>query len=74
MALGTPPAKRSAWRTLGLGIQLGLTMIISVGLGLWLGVFLQQKLAAPSWVIILCLLIGIVGGMKAVYEQIKWII
>jgi len=55
---------------LGLVTQLGITIIVSVLVGLGIGLFIDNKLNMKGPFTITFLVIGIIGGFKAAYELI----
>ena len=55
---------------LGLVTQLGITVIVSVLVGLGIGLFIDSKLGLKGPFTITFLVIGIIGGFKAAYELI----
>jgi len=62
---------RTFFYYLGLITQLGVTITVSVLVGLAIGLFLDKKLGLNGPFTILFLIFGIIGGFKAAYELIK---
>jgi len=62
---------RTFFYYLGLITQLGITVAVSVLVGLAIGLFLDKKLGLSGPFTILFIIFGIVGGFKAAYELIK---
>lgn len=62
---------RTFFYYLGLITQLGVTVTVSVLVGLAIGLFLDKKLSLNGPFTILFLIFGIIGGFKAAYELIK---
>lgn len=55
---------------IGLVTQLGLVIIISILAGLFLGIFLDNKLQTKPWFTIIFLIFGVVGGFRGAYRLI----
>ena len=62
---------KSFFYYLGLVTQLGITIVVSILVGLGIGLFLDSKLNLKGPFTILFLIIGIIGGFKAAYELIE---
>ena len=61
---------RSFFHYLGLVTQLGITIVVSVLVGLGIGIFIDKKLNLNGPFTITFLIFGIIGGFKAAYELI----
>ena len=61
---------RSFLKNLVLISQVGITMLVPVGLMLALGLFLRDRLNA-DWILIVAILLGISGGMSAAWALLK---
>lgn len=61
---------KSFFYYLGLIMQLGVTVVVSVLVGLGIGLFIDSKLGLNGPFTIIFLIIGIIGGFKAAYELI----
>jgi len=48
--------------------QIGITMIVCVFGGVWIGNWLDEKLGTPGICLIVCIFIGIIGGFMNVYK------
>ena len=62
---------RSFFGYLGLLTQLGLVVLSSTFIGLFLGIFLDRKLNSKPLITIVCLIFGIIGGFISAYKLIK---
>ncbi len=61
--------KRSVWQALALIMQLGISIIVPVGLCVALGVFLDNKFGWYSTVPLMIL--GMAAGVRNVYKILK---
>jgi len=57
-------------RYLGLVTQVGLTMLVSIGVGFGIGWFLDHKLATGGLFLVIFILLGIGAGFWSVYRLI----
>jgi F0F1-type ATP synthase assembly protein I len=57
-------------RYLGLVTQVGLTMLVSIGVGFGIGWFLDHKLATGGLFLIIFILLGVGAGFWSVYRLI----
>lgn len=64
--------KRKTFQILTLVTQLGLLMISSVGIAMWLGIWLDRRLGTSFMTVILFFL-GAVAGFQSAYRMIKQI-
>ena len=62
---------RSFFEYLGLVTQLGLVVLSSIFVGLFIGMFLDGKLHTKPIITIICLIFGVIGGFRAAYQLIK---
>jgi F0F1-type ATP synthase assembly protein I len=62
---------RKIFEQLTLVSQLGLTMVGSIGLGFFVGYYLDKWLGTRGVFLALFVLLGIVGGGYTVYRQIR---
>lgn len=65
-----PTNNRTTFQTLALVTQLGLTMIVSIGMPSALGIWLDRKFGT-SWITILMFVIGAIAGGQSVYRMIQ---
>ncbi len=63
--------ERSFLQYLGLITQLGLVILSSTFVGLFVGLFLDSRLNTKPIITIICILFGVVGGFMAAYQLIK---
>lgn len=55
----------------GLLSYLGIIMVVSIGIGFFIGSTIDNYLAAEPWFTILGLLLGVGSGFYGVYQTIK---
>lgn len=65
-----PTDNRTTFQTLALITQLGLVMIVSIGLPSALGIWLDKKLGT-AWITILMFVVGAIAGAQSVYRMIQ---
>lgn len=65
-----PTDNRTTFQTLALITQLGLIMIVSIGMPSALGIWLDKKLGTV-WITILMFVIGAIAGVQSVYRMIQ---
>jgi len=56
---------------LGLISQMGLTMAISMGISIFLGKWLDEKLGTSPWFLLLFCLVGIYAALRNMYTLTK---
>jgi ATP synthase protein I len=56
---------------LGLITQLGLVVLSSTFVGLFVGLLIDKKLNTGPWLTIICLVFGVIGGFISAYQLIK---
>lgn len=61
---------KSVFQALTLITQFGINMLVPIGLMLWLGMYLDEKLGTSYWVILL-FFVGAVAGGRNVYHMAK---
>lgn len=61
---------RTTFQTLALITQLGLTMIVSIGMTSALGIWIDRRLGT-SWVTILMFVLGVIAGGQSAYRMIR---
>ena len=59
---------RNTVKYLALLTQIGLTMVLAIGLSAFGGYWLDQRLGSSPWFLLLGLIIGAGGGLKAIIE------
>lgn len=62
--------KRKTFQALTLVTQLGLIMISSVGIAMWLGMWLDEKLGT-SFLTVVMFFLGAIAGFQAAYRTVK---
>lgn len=65
-----PTDNRTTFQTLALVTQLGLIMIVSIGMPSALGIWLDRKLGT-AWITILMFVVGVIAGVQSVYRMIQ---
>ena len=65
-----PTDNRTTFQTLALVTQLGLIMIVSIGLPSALGIWLDKKFGT-AWITILMFVVGVIAGVQSVYRMIQ---
>jgi ATP synthase protein I len=63
--------ERSFLKYLGLITQLGLVVLSSTFVGLFVGLLIDKKLNTKPWLTIICLVFGVIGGFISAYQLIK---
>lgn len=48
--------------------QIGITMLVCVFGGVWIGNWLDEKLGTPGICLIVCIFVGIIAGFMNVYK------
>ena len=61
---------RSFLKNLVLISQVGLSVLVPIGLMIALGLFLKDRFQA-NWILIVCIVLGISGGMSAAWTLLK---
>ena len=61
---------RSFLKNLVLISQVGISVLVPIALMLALGLFLKDRFQA-NWILIVCILLGISGGMSAAWTLLK---
>ena len=61
---------RAFARYLGLVTQVGLTMVLWIGAGFGVGLFLDRKLATQGLFLAIFIVLGVLGGVWSVYRLI----
>lgn len=65
-----PTDNRKTFQTLALVTQLGLTMVVSIGMTSALGIWLDRRFGT-SWITIIMFVLGAVAGVQSVWRMIK---
>lgn len=65
-----PTDNRKTFQTLALVTQLGLTMVVSIGMASALGIWLDRRFGT-SWITIVMFVLGVVAGVQSVWRMIK---
>ena len=58
--------KRMVWMS-----SLGISMVLATFVGLYIGVYLDDKFSTKPWLTILFLIIGIIAGFRNIYTLVK---
>lgn len=58
--------KKMVWMT-----SLGVSMVLATFVGLYIGVYLDDKFSTEPWLTILFLIIGIMAGFRNIYTLVK---
>lgn len=61
---------RKVFQSLTLVTQLGLNMIVSIGLACALGVWLDRKLGT-SYITVILFILGVIAGGQSVYRMVQ---
>ena len=61
---------RTTFQTLTLITQLGLTMIVSIGMACAVGIWIDRRFGT-SWVTILMFVLGAIAGGQSAYRMIR---
>lgn len=61
---------RTTFQTLTLITQLGLTMIVSIGMACAVGIWIDRRLGT-SWVTIIMFVLGTIAGGQSAYRLIR---
>lgn len=61
---------RTTFQTLTLVSQLGLTMVVSIGMASAFGIWLDKRLGT-SWITILMFVLGTIAGGQSAYRMIR---
>ena len=61
---------KSVFQSLALISQFGINMLVPIGLMLWLGLWLDEKLGT-SWLVIPCYFVGAIAGSQNIYKMAK---
>lgn len=65
-----PQDNQKTFQTLALVTQLGLTMVVSIGMTSALGIWLDRKFNT-SWITIAMFVIGVIAGVQSIWRMIK---
>lgn len=57
-------------RALAMISQIGITMIVCIGAGVWFGGWLDGKLGTHGICLIVCILVGVAAGFMNVYKML----
>lgn len=58
--------KRLVWLS-----SMGISMVLATFVGLYIGVYLDDKFSTKPWLTIIFLIIGIIAGFRNIYTVIK---
>ena len=71
MARISKKEKHEMLRAMGLMSQIGVTVVICVAMGLFLGRFLDMRLGTSPWLLIMLTLLGCFSAIKALIDLAK---
>lgn len=64
--------KRRGWlKNLLLFTQLGLSVVSPILVCVFIGWLLQKELGAPSWVMLICILLGLASGIFSAWRLVQ---
>ena len=58
-------------RTLGYVSTVGISMAAAIGIGAWLGLYLDKKFGTEPWLLIVCLGFGVAAAFRNLYLMYK---
>ena len=67
----TKKERKEIIRAMGLMTQIGLTIIVCVALGIFLGRFLDDTLGTSPWLLLVFTLLGCASAVKAMVDLAK---
>ncbi|RRD94477.1 AtpZ/AtpI family protein [Clostridiales bacterium COT073_COT-073] len=62
---------RDSLKALAMLTQMGITMIVPIGLGLFAGAFLDRKLGTAPIFLIIFIVLGIAAGFRNIYQMTR---
>ena len=65
-----PTDNKKTFQTLALVTQLGLTMVVSIGMTSALGIWLDKRFGT-SWITVVMFAVGTAAGIQSVWRMIK---
>ena len=65
-----PTDNKKTFQTLALVTQLGLTMVVSIGMTSALGIWLDKRFGT-SWITVVMFVVGTAAGIQSVWRMIK---
>ena len=70
MSRRRPNDNKKTFQTLALVTQLGLTMVVSIGMTSALGIWLDKRFGT-SWITVVMFVMGTAAGVQSVWRMIK---
>ena len=61
--------RRELIRALSSLSQVGITMVVCVLIGVFLGKFLDDRLGTAPWLLLVCSLLGVAAAIKSIYDM-----
>jgi len=58
-------------RTLGYVSTVGISMAAAIGIGAWLGLYLDKKFGTEPWLLLVCLGFGVAAAFRNLYLMYK---
>jgi len=62
---------REIYRALALITQMGVSVVVSVGLGIFVGWLLDRWLGTTPWLLLVFTILGIIAAIKSMYSMAK---
>jgi len=62
---------KEMFRTLGYVSTIGISMAAAIGIGAWLGLYLDKKFGTEPWLFYICLGLGIAAAFRNLYLMYK---
>jgi ATP synthase protein I len=59
--------KRELFRSLAMASSIGISVVMAIGIGVWLGLTLDRWFGTHPWFFYIFLFIGIAAGFKNIY-------
>lgn len=62
---------RKLWRTLGVLSTVGITLVAATVIGLYVGLWLDNRFGTSPWLTVVFLLLGIAAGFRNLFHYVK---
>lgn len=62
--------KRQLFSALSIAISLGLTIVVNIGIGLFIGKYLDEKFGLYPWATVGGIILGMATGLWGVYKKV----
>ncbi len=69
--MGEKKKQRGMYRGIGELASMGITLVVSIFIGLLIGIYLDKYFNTKPWLTLIFLLFGIAAGFKNVYFVVK---